>query len=268
MRKQTVLALAGVATTATVMVAGCSSDDTSGGGTSASGSAARSSRASSSTTLNVFAAASLKNTFTTIAGDFEKAHPGVDVKLSFDGSSTLVNQIKQGAPADVFASADEKNMTKLGDQGDAPKIFATNTLVIVTAPGNPKGIRSFADLNKPGVTTVLCQVAQPCGNASAEVEKDTGIDVKPVSEEASVTAVLTKVTAGQADAGLVYVTDAKAAGAKVATVNDPAFAKVVNKYPIATVKASKSAPVASQFEQAVLGDQGQSVLKAAGFGAP
>ncbi|MCH5641046.1 molybdate ABC transporter substrate-binding protein [Gordonia sp. ABSL49_1] len=238
-------------------VAGCSSDDDSSTPASAT-----------PTTLNVSAAASLKKTFTAIADEFQKQHAGVTVKLSFDGSSTLVNQIKQGAPADVFASADEKNMDKLGDQAVDPKIFATNTLVIVTAPGNPKGINSFADLNKPGVTTVVCQSAQPCGNATDTVEKNTGVTVNAASEEQSVTAVLTKVTTGQADAGVVYVTDAKAAGDKVATVTDPAFAAVVNKYPIATVQGAPGDALGKEFIELVLGPQGQQILADAGFGKP
>uniref|UniRef100_UPI003D91E4DB molybdate ABC transporter substrate-binding protein n=1 Tax=Gordonia sp. B7-2 TaxID=3420932 RepID=UPI003D91E4DB len=238
-------------------VAGCSSDDDSSTPASAT-----------PTTLNVSAAASLKKTFTAIADEFQKQHAGVTVKLSFDGSSTLVNQIKQGAPADVFASADEKNMDKLGDQAVDPKIFATNTLVIVTAPGNPKGINSFADLNKPGVTTVVCQSAQPCGNATDTVEKNTGVTVNATSEEQSVTAVLTKVTTGQADAGVVYVTDAKAAGDKVATVTDPAFAAVVNKYPIATVQGAPGDALGKEFIELVLGPQGQQILADAGFGKP
>jgi len=237
--------------------AGCSSDDDSSTPASAT-----------PTTLNVSAAASLKKTFTAIADEFQKQHAGVTVKLSFDGSSTLVNQIKQGAPADVFASADEKNMDKLGDQAVDPKIFATNTLVIVTAPGNPKGINSFADLNKPGVTTVVCQSAQPCGNATDTVEKNTGVTVNAASEEQSVTAVLTKVTTGQADAGVVYVTDAKAAGDKVATVTDPAFAAVVNKYPIATVQGAPGDALGKEFIELVLGPQGQQILADAGFGKP
>lgn len=250
-----------VAVAAVLTVAGCSSDD----GDDASSS---SSAQSGPVTLNVSAAASLKNTFTAIAGEFEKQHAGVTVSLSFDGSSTLVNQIKQGAPADVFASADEKNMDKLGDQATDPKIFATNTLVIVTAPGNPKSIASFADLNKAGVTTVVCQSAQPCGNATDTVEKNTGVTVKAASEEQSVTAVLTKVTSGQADAGLVYVTDAKSAGDKVATVTDPAFAEVVNKYPIATVSGSANDALGKEFVELVTGSTGQKILGDAGFGKP
>ncbi|ROZ99047.1 molybdate ABC transporter substrate-binding protein [Gordonia sp. OPL2] len=251
--------LAAVAATGLLVIAGCSSsDDTT----------SSNSEAPDSTTLNVSAAASLKKTFTAIADQFEKDNAGVTVTLSFDGSSTLVNQIKQGAPADVFASADQKNMDKLGDQAVDPKVFATNTLVIVTAPGNPKGVNSFADLNKPGVTTVVCQAAQPCGNATEAVERDTGITLSPASEEQSVTAVLTKVTAGQADAGLVYVTDAKGAGDKVATVVDPAFAAVVNEYPIATVRGAAHEATAKEFVDAVLGPSGQQILADAGFGKP
>ncbi|MHC3004274.1 molybdate ABC transporter substrate-binding protein [Gordonia metallireducens] len=221
-----------------------------------------------SSTLDVSAAASLKKTFTAIAEEFEKQHAGVDVRLSFDGSSTLANQIQQGAPADVFASADEKIMAKLGGLAVDPKIFATNTLVIVTARGNPLGISSFADLANPGVTTVVCQSAQPCGTATDVVEKNTGIIIDAVSEEQSVSAVLTKVTTGQADAGVVYVTDARAAGDQVAMVTDPAFADVVNAYPIATVDGAAHGDLGSQFVDLVLGESGQRILRDAGFGAP
>ncbi|WP_238420606.1 molybdate ABC transporter substrate-binding protein [Gordonia sp. 'Campus'] len=246
------LAVAGV-----LLAAGCASDD-----------ADRANPSSSTGTLDVSAAASLKKTFTAIADEFEAAHPGVTVRLSFDGSSTLANQIEQGAPADVFASADQKNMDKLGELADSPKIFATNTLLIVTAPGNPENIRSFADLNKPGVATVVCQSAQPCGAATDEVEKRTGVTLDAVSEEQSVSAVLTKVTTGQADAGVVYVTDARAAGDKVDTVSDPAFAAVVNSYPVATVRGADDASLGAQFVGHVLGPQGQRILRDAGFGAP
>nr|WP_202422542.1 molybdate ABC transporter substrate-binding protein [Gordonia sp. SID5947] len=239
-----------------VVASGCSSSDDAA------------SSGPSPTTLNVSAAASLKKTFTAIADEFEKQHPGTTVSLSFDGSSTLANQIKQGAPADVFASADQKNMEKLGEEAVDPKTFATNTLVIVTAPGNPKGITSFADLDKPGVTTVVCQAAQPCGSATATVERDTGVTIDAASEEQSVSAVLTKVTSGQADAGLVYVTDAKGAGDKVATVTDPAFASVVNSYPIATVRDAANEGVAEEFVDAVLSPAGRQIFRQAGFGKP
>ena len=247
-----------VATAGLLLVAGCSS----------SGGSDTGSTDSASTTLDVSAAASLKKTFTAIAQEFETQHDGVTVRLSFDGSSTLANQIEQGAPADVFASADEKNMDKIGDLAVDPAVFATNTLVIVTAPGNPRGIRSFADLNKPDVTTVICQSAQPCGAATETVERNTGITVDAASEEQSVSAVLTKVTTGQADAGVVYVTDARGAGDRVATVTDPAFAAVVNSYPIATLTGAGDAGLARQFVDLVLGADGQRILREAGFGAP
>ncbi|WP_119033375.1 molybdate ABC transporter substrate-binding protein [Gordonia rubripertincta] len=235
-----------------LLVAGCSADT----------------GAEHGSTLDVSAAASLKKTFTAIAEDFEKQHAGVDVRLSFDGSSTLANQIQQGAPADVFASADEKSMAKLGRLAVDPEIFATNTLVIVTARGNPLGIGSFADLAKPGVTAVVCQSAQPCGAATDVVEKNTGITVDAASEEQSVSAVLTKVTTGQADAGVVYVTDARAAGDQVAMVTDPAFSDVVNAYPIAAVDGADHGQLGSQFVDLVLGETGQRILRDAGFGAP
>ncbi|GAC53593.1 molybdate ABC transporter substrate-binding protein [Gordonia amicalis] len=244
----TAFAAAGV-----VLLAGCSSDDGSDSGT---------------VTLDVSAAASLKKAFTAIAAEFEKQHDGVTVRLSFDGSSTLANQIQQGAPADVFASADEKNMAKLGDLAVEPTIFATNTLVIVTAPGNPLRIRSFADLARPGVTAVVCQAAQPCGAATGTAERNTGITIDAASEEQSVSAVLTKVTTGQADAGVVYVTDARAAGDQVATVTDPAFAEVVNAYPVAGVRGADDGGLGKQFVDLVLGEDGQRILRDAGFGAP
>ncbi|WP_296390778.1 molybdate ABC transporter substrate-binding protein [Williamsia sp.] len=260
-------ALAGVAIAGVALTTGCSSGSDSADGTGASGSAGGASSAASPTTLSVFAAASLKKGFTEIADDYMKAHPEVTVKLNFDGSSTLVTQIKQGATADVIATADQKTMTSLGDQAVDPQIFARNVLTIITAPGNPKKISSVADLAKPGVTTVLCAVAVPCGNAAAQVERNAGVDITPASEETAVTGVVSKVTSGQADAGLVYTSDARAAGSKVATVNDPAFASVVNSYPIATVKDSTNAGAAATFIQEVLGTTGTGVLRELGFGA-
>ncbi|MGV9670756.1 MULTISPECIES: molybdate ABC transporter substrate-binding protein [unclassified Gordonia (in: high G+C Gram-positive bacteria)] len=236
----------------TIAAAGCSSNDDS----------------SSTTSLNVYAAASLKQTFTEIEKAYEQQHPDVDVKLNFAGSSALVNQINQGADVDVIATADEATMTKLGGKVNSPQVFARNTLVIVTAPGNPTHVENFASLTNPAIKTVVCAVEVPCGAATAQVERDTGVDITPVSEESSVTAVLTKVTSGEADAGLVYVTDAKAAGAKVTAVGDPAFTNVVNNYPIATLKASTHQQLAEEFVQLVLGDTGQKILTDAGFASP
>jgi molybdate transport system substrate-binding protein len=222
-------------------------------------------------TLTVFAAASLKATFTKLAAEFEAANPGAKVALSFAGSSDLVTQISQGAPADVFASADTKNMAKLADAGlldSAPKNFATNVLAIAVPPANPASIASFADLARPGVRVVVCAGQVPCGAATVAVEKSTGVTLKPVSEESSVTDVLGKVTSGEADAGVVYVTDVKTAGDKVKGIPFAEADKAVNTYPIATVGASKNKELAAAFVALVTGAEGRKVLGDAGFGAP
>jgi molybdate transport system substrate-binding protein len=219
-------------------------------------------------TLSVFAAASLTGTFTELGKQFEAAHDGTSVKLSFGGSSDLVEQIQSGAPADVFASADTANMDKLGDDADDRQDFASNTLEIAVPPDNPAGIASFADLAKPGVKLVVCAPEVPCGTATAQVAENAGVTLKPVSEEQSVTDVLGKVTSGEADAGVVYVTDVRAAGDKVEGVTFPESSSVVNTYPIATVAGSDHASLAKQFVDFVLSDDGQQVLQQAGFGQP
>lgn len=249
---------------ATLMVAGgasaCGSSDNGGSGGSGS-----------KTTLTVFAAASLTSTFQKIGATFEDEHPGVKVDFSFGGSSDLVSQIQQGAPADVFASADTANMDKLtaaNMQAGAPKNFASNTLEIATPPDNPARIASFADLAKPGVKVVVCAPEVPCGAAAVKMESVTGVTLKPVSEEESVTDVLGKVSSGEADAGLVYVTDVAAAGDKVKGVTFPESSQVVNTYPIVALKDSKHAALAQDFVDTVTGQTGQSILAAAGFAKP
>jgi molybdate transport system substrate-binding protein len=221
--------------------------------------------------ITVFAAASLKSPFTDLGEQFEKDNPGTDVSFSFAGSSDLVTQLTQGAPADVFASADTKNMTKAVDAGvvaGKPVDFATNTLTIVTPPGNPKDIASFADLAKSGMSVVVCAPQVPCGSATEKVEEATKVTLRPVSEESAVTDVLGKVTSGQADAGLVYVTDAKGAGDKVTTIPFPESGGAVNTYPIATLKDSRDTATAQKFVDLVTGREGRKVLTAAGFAAP
>ncbi|RNL80819.1 molybdate ABC transporter substrate-binding protein [Nocardioides marmorisolisilvae] len=224
-----------------------------------------------SETLTVYAAASLTGVFTDLGKKFEADHPGVKVTFSFGGSSDLVTQIQQGAPADVFASADTKNMDKLtadGLQGDAPENFASNTLEIVTPPDNPAKIDSLDDLAKKGVALVICAPEVPCGSAAQKVEEGAKLTFKPVSEEQSVKDVLAKVTSGEADAGLVYVTDVKAAGDAVNGVTFPEAASAVNTYPIATLKDSKHAALAKAFVELVLGTVGQEALAGAGFAKP
>ncbi|MFC5679578.1 molybdate ABC transporter substrate-binding protein [Aeromicrobium endophyticum] len=232
---------------------------------------AATSSAPQDTSITVFAAASLKSSFTELGSAFEKANPGVTVTFNFAGSSDLVAQIQQGAPADVFASADTTNMDKATADdlvAGSPTDVATNTLEIATPPGNPAGVDSIDDLADPDVKVVLCAPEVPCGAAAAGVEKAAGISISPVSEEQSVTDVLGKVVSGEADAGLVYVTDVKAAGDKVRGVTFPESSRVVNTYPIAALTGSKHPDVAKAFADFVAGDQGQAVLAAAGFGAP
>lgn len=235
--------------------AACSSDDST----------------ATSTTITVYAAASLSDTFTEIGAEFEAAHPGVTVKFNFDGSSNLVAQIQQGAPADVFASANPENMTKATDDdltAADPVDFATNTLKIATPPDNPAGVERLADLADTGVKVVLCTPAVPCGDAAVQVEQSSGVAIEPVSEEQSVTDVLNKVITGEADAGLVYVTDVAAAGDAVLGIDFAESASVVNTYPIAPVAGSDHPDLAQAFTDFVASDQGQAVLRAAGFGAP
>ncbi|WP_375424919.1 molybdate ABC transporter substrate-binding protein [uncultured Friedmanniella sp.] len=254
--------LAALATTALVAaLAGCGSDATPAAGSSGS--------AASSTTLTVYAAASLKSTFTTLGGQFETAHPGTTVTFNFAGSADLVTQLQQGAPADVFASADTNNMTKAADLvTGSPVNFATNTLEIAVPPDNPAHITSFSDLTKSGVKLVVCAPAVPCGAAAQKIETATKVTLKPVSEENAVTDVLTKVETGEADAGLVYVTDVKGAGGKVLGVTFPESQQAVNTYPIAALKASKNADLAKEFTELVTGAAGQKVLADAGFAKP
>ncbi|MCG2620754.1 molybdate ABC transporter substrate-binding protein [Arthrobacter sp. I2-34] len=222
-------------------------------------------------TLTVFAAASLKQTFTELAKTFEQQHPGTKVALNFAGSSDLATQITEGAPADVFASADTKNMDKLAAASlvaGKPENFATNVLTIATPPDNPAGITSFADLAKPGVTVVVCAPQVPCGAAAQKVEAASGTTLKPASEESAVTDVLGKVVSGEADAGLVYVTDAKGAAGKVKEVPFPEAKDAVNTYPIAAVGTSAQKELGAEFIDLVTGEEGRKVLGAAGFGRP
>ena len=253
------------------LASGCSSSDSSSSATSTTSAAPASTSASVTGDITVFAAASLKNTFTELGKEFETENPGTTVTFSFAGSSDLVAQIIQGAPADVFASADAANMKKATDAGvvaGSPSDFASNTLTIVVPPGNPKGITSFADVNKEGTQLVICAPQVPCGAATKKVEESTGQTLTPVSEESSVTDVLNKVTSGQADAGIVYVTDAKSAGDKVETVDFPEATAVVNLYQIAALKDSKNSAAATKFVDLVSGPKGLAVLTTAGFAAP
>lgn len=253
-RTTTLLAACALTVSLAVSLAACGGSDNKAGSGDAS-------------TLTVFAASSLSTTFEELSKQFESAHEGVDVKLNFSGSSDLVAQIQQGAGADVFASADTTNMDKLTADSlvGTPVDFASNTLEIAVPPGNPAGVKTLQDLGAPGLNLVVCAPEVPCGAAAEAVAKNAGVTLTPVSEEQKVTDVLTKVSSGEADAGLVYKTDVLAAGEDVEGVPFPEAAGVVNVYPISVVAASTNKTLAQQFVDLVTGAGGQSVLQTAGF---
>ena len=225
-------------------------------------------KAGADVTITVFAAASLTDAFTELGEDFEAANHGVAVRFGFGGSSDLVEQIRQGAPADVFASADQQNMTKLlaGGLAARPAVdFASNTLEIATPPDNPADVNTLADLAVPGVRLVVCAPEVPCGAAAVEAARAGGVTLNPVSEEQSVKDVLAKVTSGEADAGLVYVTDVQAAGRAVLGIPFAEAAQAVNVYPITWVEGSEHEEAAEDFVAFVLSAAGQAVLASYGF---
>ena len=218
--------------------------------------------------INVFAAASLTASFNALGISFHQAHPGVGVNFNFAGTPTLVTQIEQGAPADVFASADTANMTKLTTDGftsGASQIFARNQLEIVVAPSNPKGITGLADLAKPGLIYISEGPTVPAGTYSLQALATAGVKVTPKSLETSVTAVISKIELGEADAGIVYTTDIQAAGNNVQGVQIPAADNVIATYPIVSVKGTKYPDVATAFIDYVVSATGQSTLATFGF---
>ena len=245
---------------AAAAAAGCSSSSSSPstGGSPSTG------------TITVFAAASLTESFTQLGKQFEAAHPGDTVKFSFGPSSGLAEQINSSAPADVFASAAPGNMDDVVNAGDAssPQNFAKNTMEIATPPDNPGNVESVKDLADDSVKVALCQPQVPCGVVAAEVFKNAGITVKPVTLQPDVKSVLTQVETGNVDAGMVYVTDVQAAGSKVNGVTIPASDNASTLYPIATINSSKHKSIAQAFMNYVLSPAGQQVLKAAGFESP
>ena len=252
---------------AAVMVGG----GLSGCATASPGAAVSDGTSRASGTLTVFAAASLKETFTRLAGEFERRTPEAKVMLNFAGSSDLATQISQGAPADVFASADTRTMARVSDSGllrGQATGFATNVLEIAVPPGNPASVSSFPDLSRQGVKVVVCASQVPCGAAAETAEREAGVALNPVSEESSVADVLGKVASGEADAGLVYATDVKGAGGKVRGIPFPEARKAVVTYPIAAIDDSRQQELAAAFIALVTSNEGQQTLQDAGFGAP
>jgi molybdate transport system substrate-binding protein len=258
--------------TASLIVVGLAACASNNSGTSSAPgpSASESGSLSPSGDITVFAAASLTESFTELGKQFESANPGTKVTFSFGASSALAEQIKSGAPADVFASASPKNMDQVVGAGDAsdPKVFATNEMEIATPPSNPAHVASVNDLAKSSVKTALCQPQVPCGSVAQQVFTNAKITVKPVTLEPDVKSVLSKVQLGEVDAGMVYVTDVKAAGEKVKGVEIADDVNASTDYPIASLTKSGNAAVAYAFVDMVLSPAGDSVLTAAGFQAP
>lgn len=222
-------------------------------------------------TVTVFAAASLTAAFTEIGDAFMTEYPEAEVVFNFAASSELVTQIGEGAPADVFASADQNNMTKLTDaDGNAsePEVFARNLLQIIVGPGNPTGITGVADLANEDLIVVTCAPEVPCGKYAAEIFANAGVTVTPKSLEENVKAVVSKVTLGEADAGIVYRTDVIAAGADAVGVEIPEDVNVVAEYPVVVTKDAPNADGAQAFIDVVLSEQGRTILDSYGFLAP
>jgi molybdate transport system substrate-binding protein len=247
--------LAAVLAAVALTLAGCGGDEPSGGSASPG-------------ELKVFAAASLTAAFGELGERFTAANGGTRVTFNFAGSQALATQIRQGAPADVFASADTANMDKVKDLVAAPRSFASNLLQIVVEQGNPKRVTGLGDLARGDLKVVLAAEEVPAGKYAKQVLDTAGVAVRPVSQEDSVKAVVTKVSLGEADAGIVYVTDVTAGGGKVEGVDIPDQQNVVATYPIATVKASGSQQRAQAFVDLVRSAEGQGVLRSFGFLPP
>jgi molybdate transport system substrate-binding protein len=259
-----------VSAVAALALTGCSSSKSSGSSSSAGTSAAASSTAPALTgSITVFAASSLTGTFNDLGKSFMSAHPGVTVTFNFGSSGTLATQITQGAPADVFASAAVKNMQTVLDAKDADTStnFVKNTMEIAVPTANPAKITALSDLAKSGVKLALCVATAPCGATADTVFSNAKLTVKPVTREADAKTTISKVTLGEADAAVVYVTDVKAATG-VTGIQIPADVNATTEYPIAPLSHSSNPALAKAFVDYVLSSTGQSVLTAAGFSAP
>ncbi|MFJ9098337.1 molybdate ABC transporter substrate-binding protein [Streptomyces sp. NPDC102405] len=268
-RNRRSLQVIGAGAAALLALSACSSSDSDSSSTTSGSSASASDKLSG--TVTVFAAASLKESFTTLGEQFERAHPGTKVTYSFGGSDSLAASITGGAPADVFASASPKTMKIVTDAGDAsgtPATFVRNQLEIATLPGNPDKVASLKDLTNPDLKVVLCDKEVPCGAAAQKALDASSLKLTPVSYEQDVKAALTKVELKEADAAVVYKTDVHAAGDKVGGVEFPESADAVNDYPITLLKDAQNTDAAKAFIALVRSAEGQKVLTGAGFLKP
>lgn len=221
--------------------------------------------------ITVFAAASLTDAFEELSDDFTAVHPDASVTFSFAGSSSLREQIVAGAPADVFASADEATMADVDAAGalaGEPSLFASNRLEIAVPAGNPGDVTDLADLAESGLLVGLCVEEVPCGHLADDVLDSSGVDPSVDTYEPSVRSLLTKIEAGELDAGLVYRTDVQAANGAVEGIAIPIDQNRSANYPIARLDDSGSLATAQAFIDFVLSDVGQSVLASHGFESP
>jgi molybdate transport system substrate-binding protein len=233
------------------------------------GSAAPGPAATVAGTVTVLAAASLTDAFNAEGHAFEKQYPATHVEFSYGGSSALAAQIEQGAPADVFASADQASMDRVADQvAGTQRVFASNRLQIAVAPGNPKRITGLSDLARPDLVVVLCAPQVPCGAYSQQALKRAGAGVSARSQEADVRSVLTKVATGEADAGIVYATDVRSSGGKVDGVDIPDSLNVPATYPAAVLKDGSNRHAAAAFVDFLVSGDGQAILARYGFQKP
>ncbi|MGW0212605.1 molybdate ABC transporter substrate-binding protein [Streptomyces sp. NPDC003233] len=267
-RTRRMLQLAGAGAAALMALSACSSSSDS---SNAKSDTSNSASPKLSGDVTVFAAASLKESFTTLGKEFEQQHPGTKVSFNFGGSDTLAASITGGAPADVFAAASPKTMAIVTAKQDAvgtPATFVRNQLEIATLPGNPGKVSSLKDLTRSGLKVVLCDKTVPCGAAAQKALDAAKLKLTPVSYEQDVKSALNKVELKEADAAVVYKTDVKSAGGKVQGVEFPESAKAINAYPIVLLKNAPNARTAKAFIALVQSAEGQKVLSEAGFLKP
>ncbi|MFI7285178.1 molybdate ABC transporter substrate-binding protein [Streptomyces anulatus] len=261
-------AAAAVLTTALLIPLAACGDDSGPAKGKGEGSGSGAATGAPKADLTVLAASSLTNVFKAAGAAYEKENPGTKVTFSFAGSQELAAQVKQGAPADALVTADTKTMDGLSGDTGKPTVIARNRLVIATGEGNPEKVENLKDLSDPKLKVVLAAPEVPVGRYSAQILDAQRIEVKPVSQEPNVRAVLSKVSLGEADAGLVYKTDAATATGKVDAIEIPDEQNAIASYPAATLKTSKHSEAADAFVAWLSTPAAQKILRGAGFQQP
>jgi molybdate transport system substrate-binding protein len=265
--KLRVLRLLAVVSVPALVFAACGDDDDDDAGSTTTEAPAQ---GSAEGDITVFAAASLTDAFTELGTTFESENPDASVKFNVGASSALREQILAGAPADVFASANTSNMDQVVDGGAAaePQNFVTNLLEIAVPAGNEAGVSGLGDFANPDLLIGLCAEEVPCGEFGREALANAGVTPSIDTDEPDVRSLLTKVEAGDLDAGIVYVTDVMAAGDAVEGIEIPSDENVVATYPIAALSDAANPDTADAFVEFVLSDEGQEILRSYGFDAP